>query len=449
MKYSPRRLAVTSIWRIPINYSSKQRKVFLFAALLLCVLFVGTSNADAASVYVRAGASGANNGSDWTNAYTNLPAQLVRGDTYYIAAGNYGSHTFDDPVAGTTLITVKKATAADHGTDTGWQAAYGTGQAVFNTWTFTGSTGYYDIDGQYQYGILVDFNEGQIGCQISGGNQYVFRYIDFSGISSNAPYNYSATTRALNISTNMTGLTVSHCSLHNGDSIIQWEGNVNQVLIEYCDISHALSTSSNFHSNLCFVGGGKNMIFRYNRFWETNAEGLFFTYWSSGGPQGLIQIYGNLFYNVNTYSGAYPRGIELRQSDPGYPANYGTFLIYNNTFANLNDGGVIDRSDSVGSSSYARNNINYGASFSWGNIPNSNNATVSSSQFVNYAKQDFHLASPTASGYVLPSPYNMDMDGNTRGADGVWDLGAYEYSTTGSSSTIPAPQGLKILATIN
>ena len=41
--------------------------------------------------YVRAGATGLNNGSDWNNAWTSLPATLVRGDTYYIADGRMES----------------------------------------------------------------------------------------------------------------------------------------------------------------------------------------------------------------------------------------------------------------------------------------------------------------------------------------------------------------------
>jgi hypothetical protein len=35
--------------------------------------------------YVRQGVTGSNDGSNWTNAYTSLPAKLIRGHTYYIA----------------------------------------------------------------------------------------------------------------------------------------------------------------------------------------------------------------------------------------------------------------------------------------------------------------------------------------------------------------------------
>ena len=109
--------------------------------ILFCVIFfsgfLAWGNAMAADYYVRADATGSNNGSDWANAYTALPATLDRGDsgsTYYIADGNYGGYVFDTASAandGTKVITIKKATVAAHGTGTGWSDTYGDGQAVF------------------------------------------------------------------------------------------------------------------------------------------------------------------------------------------------------------------------------------------------------------------------------------------------------------------------------
>jgi len=48
----------------------------------------------AATYYARAGATGANNGSDWTNAWSrtsNINYSILQpGDTVYITAGTYG-----------------------------------------------------------------------------------------------------------------------------------------------------------------------------------------------------------------------------------------------------------------------------------------------------------------------------------------------------------------------
>lgn len=112
--------------------------------LLVAFFFAVPVIVSAANKYVRAGASG--NGSDWTNAYGSLPATLTRGDTYYLADGNYGSYAFDDAESGTQWITVKKAIQSDHGTDTGWQNSYGDGAAEFSKWNF--QTNYWEVDGQ-------------------------------------------------------------------------------------------------------------------------------------------------------------------------------------------------------------------------------------------------------------------------------------------------------------
>src|SRR3989304_6190299 len=116
------------------------------AAYYLLIYFVLSTSAYAASHYIRAGASGANNGSDWTNAWTVLPSTLTRGDTYYIADGSYGGYVFDDADSGSTWIYIKKATASVHGTETGWDSSYGDGQAVF-TAQIEFKTNYLEIDG--------------------------------------------------------------------------------------------------------------------------------------------------------------------------------------------------------------------------------------------------------------------------------------------------------------
>ena len=130
------------------NYNSKLKIIIVFSIIFFGVLFFAKSSL-AANHYVRQGATGS--GSDWSNAYGSLPATLTRGDTYYIADGNYASYIFDDAVSGTTVITIKKAMSTgygtgDHGTETGWSSSYGDGQAVFAE-NITFYKGYYVIDG--------------------------------------------------------------------------------------------------------------------------------------------------------------------------------------------------------------------------------------------------------------------------------------------------------------
>src|SRR5512140_1282941 len=68
-------------------------RVTLCAALVGIIVFGATGRASAGSIiYVKWNASGANNGTSWANADTNLQAGLagaVSGDQVWVAAGTY------------------------------------------------------------------------------------------------------------------------------------------------------------------------------------------------------------------------------------------------------------------------------------------------------------------------------------------------------------------------
>ena len=139
-------------------------RCLVLASRLVFTLSLLGSTAYAATRYVRPGATGSNTGTDWANAYTALPSSLVRGDTYYLADGTYGSYSFDDNASGTNVIYIKKATSADHGDATGWSDSYGAGTALFSLWSFggapSGNGGYYNLNGYSpavpgNYGIKV------------------------------------------------------------------------------------------------------------------------------------------------------------------------------------------------------------------------------------------------------------------------------------------------------
>ena len=87
-----------------INEQYKKRvariKVSVFFIIFMTTMMIGFNNAYAQSVFfIRAGATGANNGSDWTNAYISLPTKLQRGATYYVADGSYGGYNFNTRIA--------------------------------------------------------------------------------------------------------------------------------------------------------------------------------------------------------------------------------------------------------------------------------------------------------------------------------------------------------------
>lgn len=230
-----------------------KRVLLTLIFLLLCV------PAYAANHYIREGASGSADGSDWTNAWTDLPATLTRGDTYYIADGTYGGYTFDDAESGELYIYIYKATELAHGTETGWDSEYGDGQALF-----TGS------DRDY----LISFNQS---------------YFVFSGVAASDPSDSSTYGFKLkNLSTDYvygvglphTGqrtsspqyVTVSYCAIVSpGEEM--WDAGSYNVM---CGIlmNDAADAEYNTISHCYFAGGSmcihapqsKNNIFEYNYF---------------------------------------------------------------------------------------------------------------------------------------------------------------------------------------
>jgi len=391
--------------------------------------------------YVRAGASGTGSGSDWTNACPDFTgscavSSLTRGGTYFVAEGTYSARTWNRANSGTSTITIQKATASDHGTDTGWSASYGDGQAVFtgaNTfttgyWIFDGKTGDYATQGIGSYGFKFDFSEGQVAATLPGGStNVVLRYIDFDGISTTGNHSYTAEAKAV-AAYGGSNWTVSHCAMHGGESLIQGGGN--NWVVEYSYMYNARSTAANFHNNVFYASSINGAVFRYNRIWDYNDEGLFFTGYD--GPISNVKVYGNVFFTDG--STVNPRGIEMRQ-DYGYS----NIEIYNNTFSRLGVGGILNRSPETGntcSGCIARNNLSYQAGNTLTGMTNSDNTADSVNRFKNLAGGDFTLTAPLA-GSALTSEYASDMYGNRRGGDGVWDRGAYEFG--GGTTTTPAP----------
>src|SRR5262249_7585467 len=122
------------------------------------------------------------------------------------------------------------------------------------------------------------------------------------------------------------------------------------------------------------------------------------------------------------------------------------FLIYNNTFFNVvkpqtglwgtSVSGSESRNNMYVNSDFSSNppatGVTYSHNFFFNNtglyIPSGETAQQngSSNPFVNPGAADFRLNGATLSGMTLNSPFTTDVLGNTRGADGVWDRGAYE-----------------------
>jgi hypothetical protein len=405
---------------------------------------------------------------DWTNACDALPATLQRGATYYVADGAYPSYTFDDPESGGQLIVIKKATALDHGTDSGWANSYGDGQAVFDS-VLKFERGDYRFDGQVRsesnwfdgaaYGFEVTHNNQDENIVIRNDtravNKIAIRYVYVNAIVGNLG---ATTIRRYAVDTdtfggpNNSGL-VFHRMFVNGSNNVWFIRSSEGTLIEYCASSGATGNDANHGEIVNLYFNAENSIIRHNQFRNAYQDGGGTALIAIADERGTstppkTEIYGNLFWNYKTSDGTI--GFTGNPSNGGNCTNC---VVVNNTFVDGQGGWGIQFPD--GSGNTVRNNlflsnggspatdiaigaggINSHNAFGTasGSSGSSSQAGLPSSIFVNYANGDFKLASATNAGATLAFPYNVDLLGNIRGADGVWDRGALEYVGGGHSA---------------
>lgn len=419
-------------------------------------------SAQAANHYIRDGGTASTTGTGsctgWAtaNACDTLPATLQRGDTYYIADGTYGAYTFDDANSGSTLITIKKATASDHGTDTDWVSTYGDGQAVFNgDLTFT--RGYYTIDGQtgggpssWETGFGIVLNGGIDMPQFVDNNadNITLQHMEID-VGQTGPNDVRGMTLYAS-----NGFTIRYVYLHDSGCDMISMNAMNDFTLEYSKVARNRQAEPGCHGDLIEyqIDDASNFVIRYNFFEDIVGS---YAFGSHGPTITGYYIYGNIFYfTQNSFFG---NGLVGCLSGGGTLTN---MKFYNNTIAGvIGDGGYgygFGRLGGTGNE--ARNNLWYRSSgttnHSWSDATTSNNTgynmgaasfdqLLSGDPFVSYPT-NLSLAAASTAGTTLSSPYNVDMLGNTRGGDGTWDRGALEYGAGGTAPN--APSNLRLIS---
>ncbi|MBI2871304.1 MAG: hypothetical protein HYY14_06300, partial [Candidatus Omnitrophica bacterium] len=433
--------------------------------------------------YIKQGANG--DGSSWASPFGSLAdaktkqgGRLVRGAAYYVADGTYSGFTFDTPEDGTKTITIKKATAADHGAVAGWDPSDGDGQAVFtDTMTFTKP--YYIFDGQVGGGPgSWDFGHGFVVSVNSNANEAKgIRFYNPENDGDTHDITVSHTEVNMNGKAFVCGQDAIY-SIYDNDNIVLRYNYIHDTsrtlivdeksdnwIIEYSFLKNPSLNSVNplpcnggntQHSEMLMARHGlppdmnpvnpvENWVIRYN----------VLTNWRSTG--GLIfsgsrnwEIYGNVFSWAPGWGAQTTANGGAIGSWTGYYTD--GHKIYHNTFFDIwsNQGGDLFTAQGC-TNCDVRNNL-------WYNVPELNNinAAHSYNAFFDSAGEaitesnkqvgtgdpmvarlsgDYRLKQATSPGAVLGSPYNVDMFGNTRGADDVWDRGALEYT----GNTPPPP----------
>ena len=313
----------------------------------------------AANKYVTPGGSG--NGASWsTPASPAIINSSGAGDVIYMAGGSYGNGI---PVnasgSASSPLTIKRATAADHGADTGWSASMDS-QAVFNTgWLVSGK--FVTIDGNCwkppgmptKFGFLIKHASGTKGIDAGGsaGNLTV-KNVAVPGPGINGS---KAEADGIHFPSNS---LISGCAVYDTDALLfAWKGNTGTT-IEYCYLYNASSNivysgnSQDPHPDVIYSGG---MLYqgtvRYCVIANVTSEGIFF---DQEQPGENFLVYGCIMFQGDCQTGNTP--IQLQNG-----ASFGKVFLYHNTFVDFNKSNNLGPGTSTASGSAVVNNlfINY------------------------------------------------------------------------------------------
>jgi hypothetical protein len=408
------------------------------ALILAVVLLWATQAAAQVTLYVRDGASGTCTTS-WSNACDEISTaealinRAANGAyTIYVADGTYSGVTFNATASGTTTVTVTKATASEHGTETGWSSTFGDGQAVTGNWII--DTAYWTFDGN--------------GTNLSAW-----------GFKINSPLTETGTSIAVNIRNSPAEINLSH--IHSEVTPAGANKNVG--------VRIASTGSSYTWSNIRVTGVGDDAI-------KVAGSGHLLEYIWVDGRNTVATIHGDAFAFSSTQGDASTLrysiidwlGAHIWFDGTGSNPRHGPWHIYGNVhFGGPTAGGKVmdDHSNTLAVELYyhhnsiidmdvfstvgitsgeVKNNIIYGndASFGFGSASHDYNAfgpgvstsgetnaqVLSSIPFTDWESGDFTLTGATNCGVPLATTYDTDVVGNGRGEDGCWDRGAYEYT---------------------
>ncbi len=153
---------------------------------------------------------------------------------------------------------------------------------------------------------------------------------------------------------------------------------------------------------------------------------------------GPVKFYNNTMVNINSSicpNNSVAGGIFVQQTSPTADLK-GGLIVQNNLWYN-NDSFTAVNSCSTCSSLVWDHNA-YFAQPITDTDPNAQ-IVAATNPFVSSGTDNFRLAAATLGGVTLASPFNTDMDGTTRGVDGVWDRGAFEFDS-GKRPPLPPPK---------
>ena len=415
--------------------------------VLTCVAITSTmaiSAANATIYYV------ATNGSDSNPGTNSQPLRTIAkgvktlsaGDTLYVKSGTYEE----------TILT--SAMVIPNGTS--WNNPITVAANPGDIVTIKPPTDrafFWILDGQSKFLIIKGFiidgvNRARHGVKFEGGTKYV-RVMDCeiknttdSGIlvtngNSTSPDRINTYHEFKNLKVHHTGSTEHAASgfyIETGYNLVESSEFYN----------NKANGGKFFHGNLS--GVANNNIARNNKFYNNSTAGV----WSCGLLMSSGN--GNLGYNNIAYGNFAGFCLQSRVTNGRFYNNiayendvYGFYVGFSTTSGSRIENNSVYNNGTYGifvgdsaTSSIVKNNIAYANNIDLGltNTTSSHNETENPS-FVNIAGKDFHLQSnsPAIDKGTTISGISTDFGGQPRPKGAQFDIGAYEYQGTGSTST--------------
>ena len=283
------------------------------------------------------------------------------------------------------------------------------------------------------------------GMMISESGNLTVRYMEIEGAGADG--NPASANDLIYASLPVDNITFQYCYFHDaGRTHILSRGGSNW-LVEYC-IFYRNESHADEHSESWSPGTTSQVVVRYNIYEEADGTGVLATLDNDPGPDDW-EIYGNLFLNCVPSGG-------IITTDAA--SSWTNVKVYNNTIAGTINAGIhIDLGDATGWQVY--NNIWYDCTgvtfladestldhdYNWfypatgtgGDAGEANGQVGTGDPFVNLAGGDLRLSAATTAGSDTGASVagnDTDPTGATRGTDGTWDRGAYEYEVGGGAT---------------
>ncbi|ANE52980.1 MBG domain-containing protein [Flavisolibacter tropicus] len=403
----------------------------------------------AVTLYVDASASGLNDGTTWTNAYTNLQSALavaVSGDKVLVAAGTYTPSVDPDG----TGVTRKQTFMLKSGVELlgGYNATTGVRDVKANKTILSGDLDNNDVgltnNTNNAYHVVAAKNLGAAtlldGFTISGGNannQSTTFLVDGDNGLGGAVYMYGASTN----------LTINNCVIENNYSI--------NGVVAILRSSSPLVTNCVFSANSATSGGavqtnsGSGTSSFVNCLFVRNTAAFGSSFDTYGGNISLVNC--TFYKNTATVtSSGYEGTVRITSGSTLTMVNS---VVWGNTKAGNPDGIAIHSSGGSGTVSYSTMDAagsGYTGSNNLNTDPAFNNAADpdGADNIWMTADDGLHLNNPSPAAdqgdNSAVSGIATDITGATRIQNGTVNMGAYETVVTKTPQTVSFTAGATV-----